>query len=250
MLPSFQRSLLIAVSASTLLACGEEKAINDTVTEPAAEVIQTVDAPPRITLDTSPINASSPSDAVAQINERDEARRMLAYETGQNIDELLIDVSWPYGQCMDAASLIPPPQDGWRVFAMSAGEWPQREDFARITYSSVDENLAQGTPEYQASKENFSVYVSSATPDVQAMNDLYTNEQLAEMMLMPGPYNYPIRKVPEGFIGRGVLLGDYFVQVDGTGKDLQSYFAQIIRCGIDNGLIAAGVDTSTLRSTP
>ncbi|MEM7637757.1 MAG: hypothetical protein AAF269_01745 [Pseudomonadota bacterium] len=203
-----------------------------------------------VSLDTRPINAANASDAIVQINDRDEARRMLAAQSGQNFDELLIDVSWPYTNCTDAASLIPPPKKSWRLFSLPVGEWPQNTDFARITYSSVDEELSPGTPEHGASKQSIGIYISSGTPDVDALKDMYTNEQLAPMMLQPGPYNYPIRKTPPGFPGRGVLLGDYFVQLDGTGKDMDAYFATIIKCGIDSGLLAPGIDASTLMDNP
>lgn len=247
-----------ALAAGGLTACGGASApdASEPLTETASIADETsgatADATPAAepesvpTLDTSAIVASGPSDAIAQINARDEMRRRIAVETGQNIGQIPLDVSWPYGPCTDAASLIPPPRDGWRLFALSAGEWPQNADMARITYSSVDETLTPGTPEYGASKQNFSVHISSGTGNTQGMKDTYSNPQMAEMLLEPGPYNYPIRKMPAGFPGRGVLLGEYFVQLDGTGKDMDAYFSTIIKCGIDSGLIADGVDPATL----
>ena len=241
-----------------LAACGGASTPNasETPTEAASIAEETsvtavgatpvTEPEPLPTFDTSAIMASGPSDAIAQINARDEVRRRIAVETGQDMDEVPLDVTWPYGPCTDAASLIPPPREGWRLFALSAGEWPQTADMARITYSSVDETLTPGTPEYGASKQNFSVHISSGTGNTQAMKDTYSNPQMAEMLLESGPYNYPIRKMPAGFPGRGVLLGEYFVQLDGTGKDMDAYFSTIIKCGIDSGLIADGVDPATL----
>lgn len=258
------RSYVAATVAGILLAaCGGSDADPAPSAQPedAAAVAETEASPPSsgqsetpaanpVSLDTKPINAATALDAIEQINDRDDARRKLAAQTGQSIDELLIDVSWPYANCTDAASLIPPPKESWRLFGLPLGEWPQNADFARITYSSVDENLTPGTPEHGASKQNIGIYISSGTPDVDALKDMYANEQLAPMMLEPGPYNYPVRKTPQGFPGRGVLLGDYFVQLDGTGKDMDAYFATIIRCGIDGGLLAPGVDLATLTDDP
>ena len=255
------RSFSVAVVATGLLAaCGggsdSDEPLNTQMrdskqtaeTEAPSVTTEQAEAPvdKSVSLNTKPIDAANALDAIEQITDRDEARRMLAIQTDQNIDELLIDVSWPYTNCTDAASLIPPPKESWRLFGLPLGEWPQNTDFARITYSSVNESLPQGTAEYGASKQNISIYISSGTPDVNALKDMYANEQLAPMMLQPGPYNYPVRKTPPGFPGRGVLLGDYFVQLDGTGKDMDAYFATIIRCGIDSGLLAPGVAASTL----
>lgn len=256
------RTMSVAFATGVLVACGGATPSDETAestsqlsteievqpSEPVApQSIETNVAP---ALDASPISASGPSDALSQVNERDETRRRVSMETGNQIDPLLLDVSWPYGTCIDAASLLPPPKESWRLFAMSAGEWPQSKDMARITYSSVDESLSPGTPEHGASKQNISIYISSGTADAQGMKDIYTNSQLASVMLEPGPYNYPIRKMPAGFPGRGALLGDYFVQLDGTGKDMDAYFATIMRCAIDNGLIAEGVDRASLRDVP
>ncbi|MEO1660453.1 MAG: hypothetical protein AAFR51_05660 [Pseudomonadota bacterium] len=259
---SYRSYLAALVAVGLLAACGggsEEAPTTETgntapATEIAASSVETnePDTPSEspISLNSNPINAKNARDAIEQLNDRDEARRKLAVQKGENINPILIDVSWPYGNCTDAASLIPPPKEGWRLFGLPLGEWPQDSDFARITYSSVDESLTPGTPEYGASKQNIGIYISSGTMDVDALKDLYTNEQLAPMMLDSGPYNYPIRKTPPGFPGRGVLLGDYFVQLDGSGKDMDAYFATIIRCGIDSGLIAPGVDAATLTDTP
>ncbi|MEL6414854.1 MAG: hypothetical protein AAFQ15_07930, partial [Pseudomonadota bacterium] len=171
-------------------------------------------------------------------------------ETGQRIDEVPLEASWPYGKCTDAASLIPPPLEGWRLFSLSPGEWPQKSDMARMSFSFFDQNTTPGTAEYNASKQDVSFYISSGTPNVDSMKDLYSNPQLAPVMLTPGPYNYPVRKMPKDYPGRGVLLGDYFVQMEGTGKDIDAYFAAVIECGIASGLVAEGVDTDTLRTDP
>ena len=136
------------------------------------------------------------------------------------------------------------------MFSMSAGEWPQGPEMARMSFSFIDQNTSPGTAEYNAAKQDVSFYISSGTPNVESMKEMYANPQLASMMLEPGPYNYPIQKAPADYPGRSVLLGDYFVQMDGTGKDIDTYFAAVIECGIASGLVAEGVDTSTLRAEP
>ncbi|NQY41101.1 MAG: hypothetical protein HRT80_13490 [Henriciella sp.] len=201
-------------------------------------------------LDYSPITASGPSDALAQVNARAEIRRIVIMETGQDIDEVPLEASWPYGNCTDAASLIPPPLKGWRLFSMSAGEWPQGSDFARMSFSFIEENTSPGTAEYNDTKQDIAFYISSGTPSVDSMKEAYSNPQLTSMMLAPGPYNYPIQKAPKDYPGRAVLLGDYFVQIEGTGKDVDVYFAKVIECGIASGLVAGGVDLTTLRAEP
>ena len=207
-------------------------------------------ATPARELDYSPITATGPSDALAQVNARAEIRRIVIMETGQDIDEVPLEASWPYGNCTDAASLVPPPLEGWRLFSMSAGEWPQGPDFARMSFSFIEEGTSPGTAEYNDAKQDVAFYISSGTPSVDSMKEAYSNPQLTSMMLAPGPYNYPIQKAPKDYPGRAVLLGDYFVQIEGTGKDVDAYFAKVIDCGIKSGLVADGVDTGSLRAEP
>ncbi len=245
--------------AGTLAGCGgggdatsSGASEADAASTPNQTNPETTESPatPARELDYSPITASGPRDALAQVNARDEVRRITIMETGESIDGVPLEVSWPYGNCTDAASLIPPPLEGWRMFAMSAGEWPQGPDMARMTFSFIEDGVSPGTAEYNAAKQDVSFYISSGTPNVDSMKETYANPQLAPIMLMPGPYNYPIQKTPKDYPGRSVLLGDFFVQMDGTGKDIDTYFAAVIECGIASGLVANGVDTSTLRTEP
>lgn len=198
-----------------------------------------------------PINAANVSDARDQLAQLDQERRAYAMQTGTNLGSSIIEVSWDYGPCQDAASLLPPPMKTWGIISdLSRGEWPNTAEMARITYTSVDESLDPTSAAFGASKETISISISSGTASVSGMADMYSNEQLKDVMLAPGPFGYPIQKTPAGFPGRTVLLGAYLVQLDGTGKDMDRYFETIIKCGIEGGLIADGVDPSSLQVTP
>ena len=251
----------VLVLGLMLAACGGGDSVETAgVAEPTEAPATSSDAAPgevtaepltRAAPPTGPIEAANVSDARDQLAELDEARRAYAYETGANLGSSIIDVSWQYGPCQDAASLLPPPFETWGIISdLSRGEWPSTAEMARITYTSVDRTLDPTSAEYGASKENISIYISSGTPSVTGMADMYSNEQLKDVMLEPGPFGYPIRKTPAGFPGRTVLLGPYLVQLDGTGKDMDRYFETIVKCGIQGGLIADGVDPSSLQVAP
>ncbi|MEL6859904.1 MAG: hypothetical protein AAFO74_16065 [Pseudomonadota bacterium] len=196
-----------------------------------------------------PIITATVQEARDQLALRDEARRAFTFQSGTSTNWPLVKVSWDYGSCQDAASLLPPPLDGWGMHSdLSRGEWPTSPEMARITYSHADESLDPQSAEYGASKENISIRISSGT--VGGIAEMYSNEQLKSVMLVPGPFGYPIQKTPPGYPGRTVLLGPYLVQMDGTGKDMDRYFESIVKCGIENGLIADGVDISTLDLVP
>jgi hypothetical protein len=255
--------LVAAVSALALLsACGGETLTDAETPENSAQTEQTTPEPetvsasveqaaPGQTLETGPITAANAKEALEKLAARDEKRRMYAYEAGQQIGAEKTALSWPYGTCTDAASLIPPPLEGWGTFSdISTGEWPITPENARITYAYSDETLDPNSAEYGASKHNISIYISTGTPNVDGIRQMYTEPSLRDVMLMPGPYNYPIQKTPEDYPGRTVLLGDYLVQLDGTGRDMDQYFEMIVKCGIDSGLIADGVDAASLQARP
>ena len=255
--------LVATASALALLsACGGETQTDAETPERSAQTEHTTPEPetvsesveqaaPSQTLETGPIIAANAKEAREKLAARDEKRRMLAYQTGQQIDTGLISMSWPYGPCTDAATLIPPPLEGWGTFIdLSPGEWPTTPEFARITYSYSDETLDPNSAEYGASKQNISIYISTGTANVDGIRQMYTEASLRDMMLMPGPYNYPIQKTPPDYPGSTVLLGDYLVQTDGTGRDMNQYFEMIVKCGIDSGLIAEGVELSDLTTSP
>ncbi|MEL6827208.1 MAG: hypothetical protein AAFN91_13245 [Pseudomonadota bacterium] len=262
--PRFIKSALLGpiwLLGLLLAACGGgDPATTPSVAEPiespstsldAASVAVTEEATAIAAPPSGPIEAANVSDARDQLAQLDQSRRAYALQTGSSLGSSIIDVSWDYGPCEDAASLLPPPMETWGIISdLSRGEWPSTAEMARITYTSVDDTLDPTSAEYGASKENVSIYISSGTVGVSGMADIYSNEQLKDVMLMPGPFGYPIRKTPQGYAGRTVLLGPYLVQLDGTGKDMDRYFETIVKCGIEGGLIADGVDPSALQVTP
>lgn len=167
-------------------------------------------------------------------------------ETGQRADAEIEQITWDYGPCTDAASLLPPPPDGWGLLNDTPlGEWPINAENARINYTYADETLEPNTAEYAAALQNLSIYISSGTPSTEALATSLAEPVLRDAQFEPGPYNYPVLR-----FGRSVLLGAYFVQLDGTGAELDETFSKIIRCGIEGGLIAEGVDPATLTISP
>lgn len=255
-------SVAAALSGAALLSgCGggpevapkEEPASSTTrpAPEAATQTVKPTSAAPVIELEQGPIVADNAKQAMELLDARDKKRRQLVYQTGQAIAVQRTILSWPYETCRDAGSLIPPPLEGWGVFSdISIGEWPITPEMARIAYSYADDTLDPASAEYGASKHNVSVNISSGTIGVEGMRDMYTEPALRGAMLMPGPYNYPIQKTPPDYPGRTVLLGDYLVQLDGTGRDIDAYFSMIIACGIAGGLVTEGVDQSALRAAP
>ncbi len=167
-------------------------------------------------------------------------------QTGQRVDAQIEAISWEYGPCTDAQSLLPPPPEGWGLLNDTPlGEWPIDAENARINYTYEDPSLEAGTPEYGASLENLSIYISSGTASTQALANALLDPTLREIQFEPGPYNYPVMR-----FGRSVLLGAFYVQLDGTGAQLDETFDKIIKCGIESGLIAEGVDPSSLELAP
>ena len=251
----------ILSGAALLSGCGGGQDVaseqeRSTSTQPAVSDATTLPKEPApsaeiVVFDQGPIVADNAKHALELLDARDKQRRQLVYQTGQPIKAQRTVLSWTYGACRDAGSLIAPPLEGWGTFSdISIGEWPITPEMARITYSYADETLDPASAEYGASKHNISINISSGTIGVEGMRDMYTEPALRGAMLMPGPYNYPIQKTPPDYPGRTVLLGDYLVQLDGTGRDIDTYFSMIIACGIAGGLVTESVDQSTLRAAP
>ena len=184
--------------------------------------------------------ATEVTDAASAQNEAAKRRAEDLSSSGE-IEQL----SWEYGPCTDAASLIPPPLEGWGLLNDTPlGEWPIGPDNARITYSFVDETLDPNSAEYGQSRQNVSIYISSDAAQVEGLQTFLSNPQLRDGMFEAGPFNYPVQKH-----AMGTLLGTFIVQGDGHGDDVGEYFETIIKCGIESGLIAEGIapDSLTLR---
>lgn len=192
--------------------------------------------------------AEKPSDAVIEAEGSAEGQAAVAARRDADLGRSgeIEQVTWDYGTCTDAASLIPPPMEDWGLFNDTPlGEWPITETNASITYHYYDKSFEPNSPEYQASAQNASIYITSGTVVVDSLKQMFTDPNLRDAMFQPGPYNYPVDR-----LGTSTLLGDYRVLVDGNGEGAQQYLTMIIKCAIDNGLIAEGVDPASLRDTP
>ena len=74
----------------------------------------------------------------------------------------------------------------------------------------------------------------------------YSNDALRDSYIRSGPYNYPV-----GIIDNSVVLGDIYVTVSsGSMAVIDAYLADVIACGIANGMVSPSVDPSGLRDTP
>jgi hypothetical protein len=162
-------------------------------------------------------------------------------------DPVLQNVTWPYENCTDLISLIPPPLDGWGLrsaapFTKNPVE-AERAEFSLVTY---DPTIPTNDPAFYGSEE--SVYIAfSASPDsLELWKMMYNEPSLREQMFVPGPYNYPV----SGMDG-GVQLGEVSIKISGTDEDAANmYLEVIIGCAIAGGMIAEGIDPTTLSLTP
>ncbi|MEO1039596.1 MAG: hypothetical protein AAFX09_08620 [Pseudomonadota bacterium] len=243
---SFRALGVIASAALIITACGPEddNQSNDSGTSDGANASSLSEPAPR-SEPSAPSSVTNAGEAQLEAARRRDATPVDA-ETGQRPDAEIEQITWEYGPCRDAASLIPPPLEGWGLLNDTPlGEWPIDADNARITYTYVDETLEPGTAEYAASRENMSIYISSGTAVTEALQTSLLEPVLREISFAPGPYNYPV-----GRFGQSALLGPYYVQMDGTGEGLNEVFDTIVRCAIEGGLIADGVDPATLTISP
>lgn len=216
------------VCALIVAGCGEDQ--------------QTASAP---TVTDSSVATVSDARAGQELAAERGANTSVDVETGYRPAAKIEQITWKYGPCTNAKTLIPPPLEGWGLLNDTPlGEWPVNVDSAQITFTFADNTLDPQSNAYGQSKQNTSIYISSGTPTTEGLEQFLNNEQLRDGMFEPGPYNYPVQKY-----ANGTLVGPYFVQVDGNGNATKEYFAKIIKCAIDSGLIANGVDASSLRET-
>lgn len=231
-----------AMLALAVSSCGSEtEPVPDTsaatvdVAEPdtaaSAQPVEAVRRAPR-----GPIEVASITEAHAELTER----RALSVQDGSGAQ--IEQITWPYGPCLDAQTLIPPPIEGWGILTdLSLGEWPIAPDNARIAYHYADPNLEPGSDAYRSSEQSVGIYVSSTPSQVAGLEQFLTSPGMRDAAFEPGPFNYPVRKDMNS-----ALLGSYIVLVEGNDEGAEAYLETIIRCGIENGLIANGVDLETL----
>jgi hypothetical protein len=171
------------------------------------------------------------------------------FESFVRNDPILQQVSWPYGTCTDMLSLVPPPMEGWGLRSETlAVQSPNITDtFVEVSYVTLDAtNDGQGDNLY-ASEQSVTMTINADPAVAVTIGMGFTDANMRAALLIDGPYGYPI--LPYG--GHSTLLGPYLVDVTGTGAENAAlYFDEMIRCAIDNGLIAEGLDPATLSKTP
>ncbi|WP_417269938.1 MULTISPECIES: hypothetical protein [Alphaproteobacteria] len=164
-------------------------------------------------------------------------------------DPILQQVSWPYGTCTNMLSLVPPPIDGWGLRSETlAVQTPNITDtfveVSYVTYGALDD---LDSDDIYATEESVTITINADPAVAVTIGMGFRDPNLRAALLTDGPYGYPI--LPYG--GHSTLLGPYLVDVTGTHSENPAlYFEHMIRCAIDNGLIAEGLDPTTLSEMP
>ncbi|WP_417247447.1 hypothetical protein [Celeribacter sp.] len=171
------------------------------------------------------------------------------FESFVRNDPVLQRVSWPYGTCTDMLSLVPPPMEGWGLRSETlAVQSPNITDkFVEVSYVTFDASDDGQGDDLYASEQSVTITINADPAAAVTIGMGFTEPNMRAALLTDGPYGYPI--LPYG--GHSTLLGPYLVDVTGTGIESSAlYFDEMIRCAIDNGLIANGLDPATLTELP
>jgi len=164
-------------------------------------------------------------------------------------DPILQQVNWPYGTCTDMLSLVPPPMDGWGLRSETlAIQTPNITDtFVEVSYVTFDASDDGQGDDVSAGEQSVTITINADPAAAVTFGIGFTDPNMRAALLTDGPYGYPI--LPYG--GHTTLLGSYLVDVTGTDtEDAALYFGHMIRCAIDNDLIAKGLDPATLSEMP
>lgn len=162
-------------------------------------------------------------------------------------DPILQRVSWDHDTCVNLISLIPPPQNGWGLRSeASFVEIPVSDTRAQVVYVRYGAGLASDDEAFFSSEQSVSVVLSTSPDMVQFFDMMMGQEALRDASFDKGPFDYPLLKH-----SNKTLLGDVTIDVTATRpEDARLYLQEIIRCAIENGMIAASVDPDALRSQP
>lgn len=167
------------------------------------------------------------------------------FDTFVRSDPVLQNVTWEYGHCTDIFSLLPPPMENWGLRSETLVVHKPQIDETRIEVSYV----TFGAPDSDEppAEKSVTIEISADQAQVEALAKIFNDPGLRPVLLTEGPYGYPIQP----YAATSTMLGNYIVNVTGTGEDNAAlYFRQMLRCAIENGLIADGVDPATLRNEP
>lgn len=173
-----------------------------------------------------------------------------AWDTFTRTDPILQQVSWPYGKCTDLTSLIPPPDDGWglrsETLLVSMSAPKTSDERVEVSFNYLDPSPELTDEDVFQTSQSVTITITSNPAASVAIKQSLANPALRDVMFTQGPYGYPVMP-----FGNAALLGNYTVDVVGTGMEHPSrYFAKIVKCAIDNGLIADGVDPAEFTEEP
>ncbi len=171
------------------------------------------------------------------------------FESFVRTDPILQQVRWSYGTCTDMLSLVPPPMEGWGLRSETlAVQFPNITDtFVEVSYVTFDAPQDGQGGDLYASEQSVTITINADPAAAVTIGMGFADPNLRAALLTDGPYGYPI--LPYG--GHSTLLGPYLVDVTGTGTENTAlYFEHMIRCAIDNDLIADGLDPTTLSEMP
>jgi len=162
-------------------------------------------------------------------------------------DPILQDVTWDYGACSDVISLIPPPLEGWGLRSeASYVEIPVSEERAQVHYVRYDPALGSGDDTFYQSERSVALNISISPDNEQFFEMMLGQQGMRDVLFDAGPYNYPLMKGTNR-----TQLGPYMIEVSATDpEDATAYLTRVIACGVKGGLLAPGLDPTTLRGDP
>lgn len=216
---------------------------------------QDITAPPLVS---EPYAVSDAREAMSEVMARDDLaeaedrRRYSAFdgpmEEFVSSQPRFQNVTWDYGPCTDLVSLIPPPKHGWGIRSdFGRVENPITDVRAEIFYEYYDHGISPGEPGFSDPINMVTIRVNESPERADFMSMMLASEAMRSATLASGPFGYPVMKMAPG----STQLGPYAVQITGNDPErVQMYLTQMVGCAIESGLIADGVDPTSLSSTP
>ncbi|MGB3456735.1 MAG: hypothetical protein WBG08_08530 [Litorimonas sp.] len=243
----------IVFSAALLSACGEEEAPEAVDTSsPPIEMQSQADSTDLVDyVAPGPARVSDAKAGQALAKQRRAETPADPRGPGYRYPARIEPITWDYGECTNARTLIPPPLPGWGLANdATVGEWPIEDASAQIVLVQAGKPHDPARLGLSYGDVSSSIYISSGGVASKGLQDILDNETLRDNFFEPGPYNYPVRKGLPGVAHYETLLGPYRVLMGSNEDHDGEYFRQMIKCAIDSGLIARGVDTATFRPDP
>lgn len=219
----------------------------------AAAHAETVDSRPAMSDAYSVENARTAMDEVKQrweLAQTDMQTRMATFKGDLadfvRTDPVLQNVTWPYETCTDLQSIVPPPSEGWGIRSDAPFTTnPIEDERAHISLVTYDAALTPADEEFFSTERSVAIHFSTDPANLTYWELTYADPTIREISYEAGPYGYPIRKMD-----KSVVLGDVAISITATDTaDRDHYLAEMIRCAIDGGFLAPGVDPEILTET-